>query len=951
MTIFWQNILFLILLFPLLAGAQSAEVDSLLLLLPKLSADTNKVKTLNRLSTKIRAIDAPKSFNFAEEALELSEQLGYEKGQMDAYYFLGAASVKLNKIEEAIRYGGLSKQLGEKLQTPGELSRANNLLGTAYAQIGDREQATSYTLKAGEIAEKAGDNRRSAFAYITLGNLWYEQNLDQARKYYQIALDKAQALNSKPLLSMICKNLGNIALLEEQHAKAIEYLECAKEAALAVGNYSLLNHCDSDLAVLYISTGRFEDALTVLRSVLKNVNSGDAKTVNSIYVNLGKAFHGLAQIDSSIFYYQRSQVLSTELDLINPLISSHRNLANLYESKGEYALAIEHNKQYVILKDSLFNGMVDTKLADATTRYETAKKESQITLQQLEIAQQKNQQNKIIVGSILLLALMAGIFQYFVYRQRREKQEAELALKIELAEAERLRQLNEMKTQFFTNVSHELRTPLTLIMSPLEESLKKLKQVNLEPNLQLAYRNSRHLHQLMNEVLDLAKLEAGELESKQEKIILVPLLRRILYSFQSVADQKKVKLTFASSLAEELSLYTDISKFEKILNNLISNAVKFTPEEGEITLSAQLSNAGDSIELVVEDSGQGIAAADLPHIFNRFYQGKAGQDHPQGGTGIGLSLSKQLAERLGGQLTVESEEQKGSRFKFQLPLTLVEKESLIHPGQSTEVETIASSEQSEDQQSSNLEPLLIKGHRPRLLIVEDNPEMSTYLKTSLSEHYDCVLAKDGEAALKKLEEHRFDLITSDVMMPNMNGFELREKINEQEHWRQIPFILLTARTLEADKLKGLQLGVDDYITKPFSLPELEARIHNLLQNKISRDEWGEEETETTNTDEVLILNAEKLVLERLNDSTFSVIIMAQQLGYSSRNLSRVLGKLTGLSPVKFVLEIRLQKARQLLESQKYLSVAEVRYEVGIESASYFTKKFTERFGKNPKDFL
>ena len=201
-----------------------------------------------------------------------------------------------------------------------------------------------------------------------------------------------------------------------------------------------------------------------------------------------------------------------------------------------------------------------------------------------------------------------------------------------------------------------------------------------------------------------------------------------------------------------------------------------------------------------------------------------------------------------------------------------------------------------------------------------------------------------------------DLITSDVMMPNMDGFTLRQKINEQAEWKTIPFVLLTARTLESDKLKGFQLGIDDYVTKPFSLPELEARIHNLLKNKEVRREALElseidDATLPFSREELLLQEAEKIVLEKMDDPQFSVEVLAKQLGYSQRQLGRVFSKQTGLTLVKFILELRLQKARQLLESRQFATVTEVRYEVGIESASYFTKKFTERFGKNPKAYL
>ncbi|MEM6769227.1 MAG: response regulator, partial [Bacteroidota bacterium] len=227
-----------------------------------------------------------------------------------------------------------------------------------------------------------------------------------------------------------------------------------------------------------------------------------------------------------------------------------------------------------------------------------------------------------------------------------------------------------------------------------------------------------------------------------------------------------------------------------------------------------------------------------------------------------------------------------------------------------------------------------------------------YLQRHLSPHYEVTTVTNGRAALAALSKQEFDLISSDVMMPEMDGFELRRRINEKVEWRQIPFLLLTARNLEEDVLSGFRRGVDDYVTKPFSLPEYKARINNLLQNRDTREKTLQEAPEVVSTpSDDLVARAEALVREHLADTTFTVEEMARELGHGQRQLSRLLGAATGLTPVRFILELRLQKARELLESRAYATVAEVRYEIGIESASYFTRKFTERFGKNPKELL
>jgi DNA-binding response OmpR family regulator len=312
-----------------------------------------------------------------------------------------------------------------------------------------------------------------------------------------------------------------------------------------------------------------------------------------------------------------------------------------------------------------------------------------------------------------------------------------------------------------------------------------------------------------------------------------------------------------------------------------------------------------------------------------------------GGTGIGLALSRRLARLLDGDLTATSELEKGSRFELTIPVT-------------TGMATIVPEEEVLAVEATPATPaatLSLSGDRPRLLIVEDHPEMSLYLRQSLVQDYDSVLAENGAKALELMARQTFDLILSDVMMPVMDGFALRKKINEVPEWAGTPFIFLTARTLEADKLHGFQLGVDDYVTKPFQLAELKARMQSLLRNKTRREEHALSEETVVDNEQQLLDRAEQLVRERLDDLTFTVEELAKELGYSQRQLSRVFGRLAGLTPVQFVLEVRLQHARHLLETGQHVTVAEVRYAIGIESASYFTRKFKERFGRSPKTYL
>jgi len=483
-----------------------------------------------------------------------------------------------------------------------------------------------------------------------------------------------------------------------------------------------------------------------------------------------------------------------------------------------------------------------------------------------------------------------------------------------------------------------------MIMGPLENAKENAAEIAVKKGIDLAHKNASKLHGLVNEIMDLSKLEAGKLEMSNRQLPFIPLLRRIFFSFESLAAMRNIKLVFTNNLNADYLINTDLKRFEKVLNNLISNAIKF-------------SNNNDSIQLIVDknsqhiffhvvDSGKGIHPDDLPYVFDRFYQtSKTG--HLDGGTGIGLAYAKEIVKRFNGQLSVKSSVNKGSTFTCSLPIdsfqVLDQKDDIIVPTTNA------------PQTKNDYVPITINGQKPKILIVEDNPDMQDYLQQIMSPFYSCVVANDGIHALQRLKERNFDLITSDVMMPRMDGFEFKTKVDENNQASSIPFIMLTARSMEEDKLRGLRLGVDDYLTKPFSSDELLTRMSNLLVNKKQRDEFINSEE----SDDISNLNAEQSILKRAEDFIqknidsfdLSVPLLAKDLGYSQRQVTRVLKKLTGLTPVSFILEIRLQKARYLLESKSFLSVDEVRYEIGIESASYFSRKFKDRFGKNPSEYL
>ena len=894
--------------------------------------------------------DTPKAIELARAGLELAKKCDCADTEYPLLNILAWSEAEMYHWEAAIEGANLILKGVEngRFKAKDAKSEAYRILGYVYFRKMDYEKCLETYQLGLEEAERVGDQSGIGGAYCNIAMIYHVQDdVETARKYYASAIESLQTEGEENFLA---NTFSNLAAITEDFSERERLVDSAFAIYQKIGQSEYAASSLVDKGNIYFDQKQYEKALKTYQESLVGIDNNILQWYYS-YAKIGKAFLELEQFDSAIFYgkmaldtikfYEGSPFVQQEL--FYTLTMANLRLGNLAAVEKNYLEGLE-------IADTIYSKENKEQQAKFDAQFENTKNQAQIAEQQLQIAQQTNTRNKILIGGGLLFLIAALLFQRFYYRQKRKKQEAESALLAEKQEAEKLRELNRLKSTFFTNISHELRTPLTLVAAPLDDALREVKPSPLRNQLQLAHSNTQKLLRLVNEILDLSKLEAGKIETKLSETHLLQTLRRIFYSFESIAQIRGLQLQFNTNISKNLKVFLDTDKFEKILNNLLSNAVKFTKKGGTIALNAR--HEKGTFLFKVSDTGMGISEEELPKIFDRFYQSTNENAKVQGGTGIGLSLAKELANLMQGDLEVSSQLGKGSQFKLNLPLKLVTIQQEI--SEELRYEEIVV-EQNSVEAKPSYQPLLLNGQKPKILVIEDNEEMNQYLTEKLSKNYQISKAFDGLQALEKMKKENFDLITCDVMMPNLDGFAFREQLLEREDWRQIPFVMLTARSMEADKLKGLRLGVDDYLTKPFNIRELQARLHNLLSNKIARESFKEEAKEIKEKplshDEQLIKTAEAFVLKRIDDTQLRVDHLAKELNLSARHLSRTMSKIIGISPVNFILEIRLQKARQLLESRQFLTVSEVRYEIGIESASYFTKKFTERFGKNPKEYL
>lgn len=552
---------------------------------------------------------------------------------------------------------------------------------------------------------------------------------------------------------------------------------------------------------------------------------------------------------------------------------------------------------------------------------------------------------------IFILLLVGG--RRMIVRQELLKTK----LKIEHLNFEKAKEVDRVKTSFFTNISHEFRTPLTLIKGPVQELLEKYSNdPRTKDKLKLIQRNSDLLLKLINQLLDLARVEAGRLMLEKSEGDVYTFIRAIANSFESFALQKGISLSVEVPVVSKVIAY-DKDKVETIIVNLINNAIKFTPSGGSVHLRARVDEF--ELRLSVRDTGIGISKNDHAKIFERFKQ--VSEAHKEVGTGIGLSLVRELVMFMGGTIDVISEQGEGSEFTLSIPV----KAAIENSPEMTELtwEAVTSVDPTAqslltdtDKSGDNQNGHQTDHGRPQILVVEDNMDVRKFIIDCLGPEFTYIEAQNGIAGLEKAQVEIPDLIVSDVMMPEMDGMQMTQKIKADIRTSHIPLIMLTARSTEDSKLQGLNTGADDYLVKPFNKAELLFKVRNSIykQQKLRERVRAElmsssPRIEVVSQDERFLKNVKDKILERMNDEQLSVESLGEDIGLSRSQLLRKVTALTGMSVNELIRKLRLHRAAQLI-AQEWGPVSQVAYEVGFSNLSYFSKMFKEEFGVSPSEY-
>lgn len=838
-----------------------------------------------------------------EKSLAIKEEIGDKPGIATTLRNISKIYRDLGDNELSLDFAQRSLALHEEMGNRVKIAGALYTVASALLQTGADSLAHVYARKSLEIGEELGIQRGKANALIVLGKIYHrEEKRDSAEQVYQRALQLAEESNELEAIGGASISLASLALDGREWSKANRF---AKRALL--------------LAREANSVGRIKGAANILWQSQEALGQTAAAFESyQLYIQMRDSISGIANQRAAIRYEFKQQALTDSLQ--------NASLLNAQ---------IEENKRRQTVSNFLFGGLGITLVFGlilfnrfrVTSRQKTIIEEEKVKMDQAN--QLLNQTNDDLNAA-----------------------------------NEKLKELDTFKSQFFTNISHEFRTPLTVI-SGMTQQVKQQPEKWGKKGIDLIDRNAKNLLHLIKQILDLRKLESGKLSLSLVQANVIQALRLSTASFESMAESKEIDLEFVTREAE-LMMDFDPEKLGQITNNLLSNAIKFTQEGGSIQISVgadrqaapttktdQHQASPTQLLIVVADTGKGIPAEKLPYIFDRFYQ-VDGTDTREGeGTGVGLSLTRELVHLMGGEISVESMEGKGTTFRVLLPIE--QNEAITGRLESPEASEISmlpvmptSSETSSATTSAEL---------PRLLIIEDNPDIVSYLYSLLEDQYELSSAPDGQKGIEVALEEVPDLIITDVMMPHKNGYEVTEALKLDERTSHIPIVMLTAKADQSSKLEGYKRGADAYLAKPFDKEELMIRLRTLWEIRQRLQARYQQaipprrsEDPAVEMEDAFISKVRVQILSKIDEAGYRGEALCEDLGLSRSNLYRKLKALTGLSIAHFIRSVRLDFAKERLLQQPDLMVAEIAYASGFNDPAYFNRVFSEVHGLSPGEW-
>jgi signal transduction histidine kinase/DNA-binding response OmpR family regulator len=883
-----------------------------------------------------------------------------------------------------------------------------------YEQKEDRSKSMSYALKALDLAEKTKNERAIVKVYYQIGNYLkdYQHNYETALLYYQKileiskrnkiaagiasvlidigetyklmgkdslalstfyrSLDDSKKINHRHSIANAYRSIGNIFYSENKFKEALEYYTKCYNTGCDVCPEIAFHQVLVDMGKAYLNRNEFENAKKYFNKSLCLADSSKSLYEKAVSLAaIGDYYKSIKNTDEAIYYYENAFKLAASSNSLSLKKEITAKLSSSYNDKKDYQNAYRYLLISNIIADSLNKITQVENISRLESKFELQnlknQKEQELKENQIranaEIDKQALLKYFFITGFVLMSVL--GFVLYRGIRQKRrdnkileeqKKQIEEMSAKVHKADEE--------KISFFTNISHELRTPLTLILGPLEKLVKENRRdEKITFSLGMIRRNALQLYSYINQLLDIRKLDTGNITLKVSEGDLKEYCKGLCSTFSHLAEENNIVFGF-NSPKEKITGWFDRDIIEKALNNLLSNAFKYTPKNGIISVC--LEEEKSFVKIIVSDNGKGIPGDQLQYVFDRYYQVENSNTGFNTGTGIGLAYTKELIELHKGTINVESRLNSGTTFTITLQIN----ESCYEQNEKSTNDNHADAIDNDNVRQKYLEEVISKNNvhdsvqepieaderKKVLLIAEDNADLRAFIKNIFESEYKICEAPDGLIGYQMASEIIPDVIISDIMMPGMNGLELCNKLKKNIHTNHIPILILTAKAGEENEINGLKTGADDYLTKPFQSEILKVRIARLIEAKEKLKEYftrefllNPSEVKINSPEDEFLRKAVKVVEDNIANPNLNVELLMQELAVSRTQLFRKLKAITNYSANQFIRNIKLKRAAQLLRDHSY-NITEVLYLSGFNSHSYFTSCFKEVYGCLPKDY-
>lgn len=782
---------------------------------------------------------------------------------------------------------------------------------------GNYELSFDYIVKSVECFTKFGEPIRISTALNSLGNFYLDTGeLNHALENYYKAYENIKVFNEHDAYFKIKGNLANIY-------QSLNYFSKAKELYIQDLDRLKTNELFDRYGKVLLGISQIykEEKRTKLafkyakQSVDSYEKSDDQVGYATAISTLGSIYGDFEKYEEAMAHYKKAKEILEKIQYKLELLKLHNMMGETYLKMGDTNQAIENLELAKAMALEIKQNFELRKIYDNLYKAYDSNKEK---LKAYEILKELTELN----SNLFNFSLQAKVNEVQVNFEL-EKKELEYTKE---------REINEYKNNLFSYLTHEFRTPLTLINTPLEMLRNETNIDVIRTRMTNVSTHVQHMQHLLNQLLDINKIEEGKMPVMKKAGTINPLLWHMIHLFEPEMHDKGINFTYHLP-KKTIQGYFDTDKIEKIISNLLSNALKFTQNGGNIEFNADIDH--DVLTMVIKDNGLGIAPEYQEHVFDKFYRIPTTKDVK--GSGLGLSFVKELVSLLHGEIKLESEQNKGSKFKITLPIERIEK---LKKGEKTT--------QKSDSTAST--------KKNSILIVEDNLEIQKLLREVLQETYKVYTADHGRDAIAKIKKHIPDIVLSDIMMPLMNGIELCNFIKQDENLNHTPVILLTAKTQVNDKLLGLESGADAYITKPFNIEELSKTIGNMLEqrkkilDKFSSNILKLSDEDLVSSDHVFLHQAKEFILNHLENENLSVNDLAKHLNVSRFTLIRRFKKINNSTPNFYIQKIRLEKAKELIKN-KVANVTEIAFKVGFSSTTYFSYSFKKEFGFTPKEYF